>query len=122
MIKSTTPAPITNTLISGTPSSLTLTTIFPGDTCTITFTARTIIPATNIFIQGSNTNMVSITVAVDQVNISAVPSSFTLVQGGASSELVDFGAVAFLYRFRIECFAVYASSPLLPPEMQDYAT
>ena len=30
-----------------------------------------------------------------------------------------FGATAFTFRFRLECFAVYASSPLLPPETQD---
>jgi hypothetical protein len=31
----------------------------------------------------------------------------------------DFGAVTFIYWFRLECFAVYASSPLLPPKTQD---
>lgn len=30
-----------------------------------------------------------------------------------------FGATAFTFRFRLECFAVYASSPLLPPGTQD---
>ena len=30
-----------------------------------------------------------------------------------------FGATAFTSRFRLERFAVYASSPLLPPETQD---
>lgn len=30
-----------------------------------------------------------------------------------------FGAITFTSWFRLECFAVYASSPLLPPEMQD---
>ncbi|OTA14105.1 plasmid stabilization protein [Xenorhabdus vietnamensis] len=30
-----------------------------------------------------------------------------------------FGAIAFTFWFRLECFAVYASSPLLPPETQD---
>ncbi|CAE16807.1 unnamed protein product [Photorhabdus laumondii subsp. laumondii TTO1] len=30
-----------------------------------------------------------------------------------------FGAITFTFWFRLECFAVYASSPLLPPETQD---
>ncbi len=30
-----------------------------------------------------------------------------------------FGAITFTLWFRLECFAVYASSPLLPPETQD---
>lgn len=30
-----------------------------------------------------------------------------------------FGAIMFTSCFRLERFAVYASSPLLPPEMQD---
>ena len=34
-------------------------------------------------------------------------------------QLPFFGAKAFTFRFRLECFAVYASSLLLPPETQD---
>ena len=30
-----------------------------------------------------------------------------------------FGAITFTHRFRLECFAVYTSSPLLPPGTQD---
>jgi len=30
-----------------------------------------------------------------------------------------YGAITFTYRFRLECFAVYASPPSLPPAAQD---
>ncbi|WP_208607598.1 hypothetical protein, partial [Xenorhabdus thuongxuanensis] len=36
-----------------------------------------------------------------------------------TTQSVNFGVITFTYWFRLECFAVYASSPLLPPEMQD---
>lgn len=34
-------------------------------------------------------------------------------------ELMYFGAITFIIRFRLECFVVYASFPLLPPYTQD---
>ena len=35
------------------------------------------------------------------------------------STITDFGAITFTFRFQLECFAVYASPPLLPPGTQD---
>lgn len=46
-----------------------------------------------------------------------LPASWTKLS--AHTIKMYFGAITFTSWFRLECFAVYASSPLLPPEMQD---
>lgn len=58
--------------------------VAPGGTCTITFTASGVMSSTSIAIKGSNTNVVSVSVSVDQATISATPTVFNLAQGGAS--------------------------------------
>jgi hypothetical protein len=47
------------------------------------------------------------------------PIACDLANGLGSLNQLAFGASTFTYSFRLECFAVYASSLLLPPEMQD---
>jgi hypothetical protein len=47
------------------------------------------------------------------------PVACDLANSLGSLNYSPFGAFTFTYSFRLECFAIYASSLLLPPEMQD---
>ncbi|WP_275352662.1 hypothetical protein [Xenorhabdus bovienii] len=55
---------------------------------------------------------------IDQYNLSEAVACWSSNTIGTHNQR-DFGAITFTCWFRLECFAVYASSPLLPPEMQD---